>query len=107
MTDVSITVDGIKRTFPAGYELRLKPGQSVTLPQRMYHRFWGEVDMGTVLVGEVSMCNDDEHDNRFFDVVGRFPAIEEDELPVRLLCNEYHRFKENCDKSELLNQIFS
>ena len=35
------------------------------------------------------MCNDDEADNRFEKPVGRFPAIEEDELPYRLLCNEY------------------
>ncbi len=89
MTDVSISTDGIQRTFPAGFELRLMPGQSVTLPPKMYHRFWGESGTGTVLVGEVSMCNDDEQDNRFYDAVGRFPAIEEDELPVRLLCYEY------------------
>ncbi len=39
--------------------------------------------------GEVSQCNDDNTDNRFNPPVGRFPAIEEDEPPYRLLCNEY------------------
>jgi D-lyxose ketol-isomerase len=91
-SEVLISVDGIRKSFPAGYELRLLPGQSVTLPPRLYHRFWGEPGSGTVLVGEVSMCNDDEQDNRFYDAIGRFPAIEEDELPFRLLCNEYNRY---------------
>jgi D-lyxose ketol-isomerase len=42
-----------------------------------------------VLIGEVSMCNDDNTDNRFLNPLGRFPTIEEDEPPYRLLCNEY------------------
>jgi len=42
------------------------------------------------LLGEVSMCNDDNTDNYFYNKkVGRFPAIDEDEEPYRLLCNEY------------------
>ena len=44
---------------------------------------------GPVLLGEVSQCNDDNTDNRFNPPMGRFPAIEEDEPPYRLLCNEY------------------
>lgn len=44
---------------------------------------------GDVLIGEVSMCNDDNTDNCFNPPVGRFPEIEEDEEPYRLLCNEY------------------
>jgi len=32
---------------------------------------------------------DDNTDNRFYEPVGRFPAIEEDEAPLHLLCNEY------------------
>ena len=42
-----------------------------------------------MLLGEVSQCNDDNTDNRFNPLVGRFPEIEEDEPPYRLLCNEY------------------
>ncbi len=34
------------------------------------------------------MVNDDNHDNRFYDPVGRFPQIEEDEPPIHLLCND-------------------
>ncbi len=50
----------------------------------LYHDFFVPATGGSVLLGEVSMCNDDENDNRFADA-----EIEEDELPYRLLCNEY------------------
>lgn len=42
-----------------------------------------------VLLGEVSMCNDDDTDNRFYEKLGRFPELEEDDAPYRLLCTEY------------------
>ena len=48
-----------------------------------------EEGTGNVLIGEVSQCNDDNTDNRFYEKIGRFPEIEEDEAPYRLLCNEY------------------
>ena len=47
-----------------------------------------------MLLGEVSQCNDDNADNRFNPPVGRFPEIEEDEPPYRLLCGEYPPAKE-------------
>ena len=65
------------------------PGQSITIQPRLYHDFEEEPGTGPVLLGEVSQCNDDNTDNRFNPPVGRFPAIEEDEPPYRLLCNEY------------------
>jgi D-lyxose ketol-isomerase len=37
----------------------------------------------------VSTVNDDAHDNRFLEELPRFPGIEEDAAPVRLLCTEY------------------
>ena len=55
----------------------------------MYHDFIVPETGGAVLLGEVSMCNDDEHDNCFYAPIGRFPEIEEDEKPYRLLCTEY------------------
>ena len=88
-TDVVVSMDGVQHTFPAGHVVTLHPGESITLTRGLYHRFWGEEGKGTVLVREVSMCNDDSNDNRFYDSVGRFPTIEEDEAPFRLLCNEY------------------
>ena len=90
-TDVFVCVDGEKKTFLAGYELVLEPGDSVTLTPGLFHRFWGEEGKGTVLVREVSMCNDDSNDNCFYDKAGRFPEIEEDEAPLHLLCNEYKK----------------
>ena len=88
-SDVVVSMDGERHTFPAGYVVCLKPGQSITLTKGLYHRFWGEEGKGTVLVAEVSMTNDDTQDNRFYDEAGRFPEIEEDEAPLYLLCNEY------------------
>lgn len=65
------------------------PGESITIPPYLYHDFHVEEGSGDVLLGEVSMCNDDEADNRFYEDMGRFPEIEEDEEPYRLLCGEY------------------
>jgi len=86
---VTVSCDGIQRTVQAGDVIRLGPGESVTLPPRLYHAFWGAPGRGTVLVGEVSRVNDDRTDNRFFEPVGRFPAIAEDEPPLHLLVTDY------------------
>lgn len=86
---VTVSCDGIRRTVDAGGEIILTPGQSITLPPRLYHQFHGEKSTGTVLVGEVSSLNDDATDNRFKDPLPRFPAIEEDEEARRCLCFEY------------------
>ena len=40
------------------------------------------------VVGEVSMVNDDHCDNRFYQRVGRFPEIVEDESPLHLLSSD-------------------
>lgn len=89
---VTVSIDGILTTTEAGKPLILKPGQSICLKSRVYHRFYGEKGKGRVLIGEVSMVNDDANDNRFYDKIGRFPEIEEDEKPVRLLVNDYAKF---------------
>lgn len=89
-TDVTVCSDGRIYTVPAGTQVRLTPGESITITRGMYHDFSVEEGTGTVLLGEVSMCNDDCTDNYFSNQkVGRFPKIEEDEAPYRLLCNEY------------------
>jgi len=89
LTDETFTVyrDGIRIDAPPGMEVRLQPGQSITLTPYLYHSFWAE--NGQCIVGEVSAVNDDNTDNRFLDPIGRFPAIEEDEAPYRLLCTDY------------------
>ena len=88
-TDVLIHSDGREYTVPAGTQIRLRPGESITIQPLLYHDFHLEPGTGPVLLGEVSMCNDDNRDNRFYLPAGRFPVIEEDEPPFRLLCNEY------------------
>ncbi|MCD8123222.1 MAG: D-lyxose/D-mannose family sugar isomerase [Clostridiales bacterium] len=93
-TDVTVVTDGVKRVVPAGTKIRLTPGESITITQYLYHDFVTQTEGGPVLLGEVSMCNDDENDNRFYEEMGRFPEIEEDEPPYRYLCTEYPKAKE-------------
>jgi D-lyxose ketol-isomerase len=91
-TPVTVSCDGVTRAVPAGGIVALKPGESITLPPRLYHKFWGKRGTGTVLIVEVSAVNDDHSDNRFHDPVGRFPEIEEDEPPLHLLTIDYAKF---------------
>jgi hypothetical protein len=92
-TPVTVSTDGVQRTLPAGGRVVLEPGESITLPARLYHAFWAEESR--VLIGEVSLVNDDNSDNRFYEPVGRFPEIEEDEPPLYVLCTEYARYYRN------------
>lgn len=89
-TPVTVRTDGVVRTVPAGGVIALAPGESITLPPHCYHKFWGAE--ARVLVGEVSTVNDDSADNRFYEPVGRFPQIEEDEAPTYLLVGDYDRY---------------
>ena len=85
-TPLKVSVDGLSRTLEAGAFVSLQPGESICLTRGLYHRFYGK---GRVLVGEVSQVNDDHADNRFYEPMGRFPQIEEDEAPWRLLVSDY------------------
>ena len=89
LSPVTVHEDGRTFTVPAGSEVVIMPGESLTLYPGCYHEFFVKAGEPYALIGEVSMCNDDEKDNRFEKPTGRFPAIEEDEAPYRLLCNEY------------------
>ena len=91
-TPVEVWQDGRRYAVAPGSTVRLSPGQSITLRPKQYHTFRGEPGTGTALIGEVSQVNDDRTDNRFLEPVGRFPEIEEDEPPFRLLGCEYDRF---------------
>ena len=95
-TDVTVSIDGLRHTLKAGDKVVLSPGESITLTSRLYHEFWGAESR--VLVGEVSLVNDDRTDNRFYEPVGRFPEIEEDEPPLHLLVPDYASgFVHKCD----------
>ncbi len=87
-----VSIDGIERTLEPGDWVRLRPGESITLTRELYHQFHAEPEYGKVLVGEVSAVNDDRTDNRFYNHVGRFPDIEEDESPLHLLVSDYGPF---------------
>jgi D-lyxose ketol-isomerase len=96
-TGVTVSVDGVERVMRAGGTVALAPGESITLPDHLYHKFWAAE--GPVLAGEVSLVNDDSADNRFYDAPGRFPAIQEDEPPVYLLCTDYARYYRSDQRS--------
>lgn len=88
--ELIISVDGVERRLPPGGVVTLTPGESITLPPFCYHKFWGAERR--VLVGEVSVVNDDSLDNRFIDQRGRFPVIDEDEPPLYLLVTDYLQY---------------
>lgn len=51
---------------PTSTQLRITPGESITLLPYLYHDFSVEVGGGgTVPLIEVNQCNDDQSDNRF------------------------------------------
>ncbi|MDA3956616.1 D-lyxose/D-mannose family sugar isomerase [Oceanispirochaeta sp.] len=88
-----VYLDDRKYHISAGETISLNPGQSLCLEPFVYHRFYGAPGEGDVLVGEVSQVNDDSRDNRFYDNVGRFPLVEEDEKPLHYLVSDYEAFK--------------
>lgn len=88
-SSVTVFCDGCKRVVGPGEVLELYPGESITLTPLLYHRFWASRDAGTLICGEVSTINDDLTDNLFAEPVSRFPSLEEDEAPLRLLCGDY------------------
>lgn len=85
--DVTVSMDGVRQTFPAGTRIALAPGQSITMARGLYHSIFA--DGGPCVVGEVSMVNDDNTDNHFLEACGRFPPIEEDVEPEFCLCFAY------------------
>ncbi len=86
-TSVHVICDGILRKIDAGKTVTLKAGESITLLPHTYHTFYAT--NGPALIGEISSTNNDADDNYFHLPIPRFPVIEEDEPPLRLLCTEY------------------
>lgn len=87
--EFSVSIDGVHRQVQAGDSVILTPGESICLEPYVYHTFYGKSGTGTVMVGEVSDVNDDANDNCFYEELGRFPEIEEDEPILHYLCTEY------------------
>ena len=88
-TDISISIDGEVKRVPPGGIVEIHPGESITIPGKLFHKFWAKKKHGKVLIGEISRINDDKKDNYYYDKVGRFPEIEEDEEPLYLLVSDY------------------
>jgi D-lyxose ketol-isomerase len=87
---LAVTVDGIARTIAADELVRLRPGQSICIPPRTIHQFWGERGTGLTVSSEVSSVCDDWSDNVFLVDDGvRFPKIVEDTPRRHYLCHEY------------------
>lgn len=87
--EFSAQVDGETIQAKAGHIVRLKPGQSICIPPRTIHQFWGEEGTGLTVSSEVSTLCDDWEDNCFLNSSVRFPEIDEDEPREFYLCHEY------------------
>lgn len=84
-SDVTLRMDGISVTVPAGGTVEVSNGNSVTLTPYIYHEFFAKG--GAVIVGEVSSVNDDSRDNHFEKEIKLH--IEEDEPIRHVLCGGY------------------
>lgn len=90
---VTVVMDGHKITVDAGTTLELAPGQSITLTQRIYHRWRGKKGTGKIMLFEVSSTNDDNTDNRFYEKLPRIPSIDEDVAPDHLIFADYQKLR--------------
>lgn len=87
--EVTVKVDGKSVTVEAGGKVILTPGESITLLPYQYHQWQAVPGTGDVFVFEVSTTNDDNVDNRFYDVGDRIPEVDEDEEPNYLIFADY------------------
>jgi D-lyxose ketol-isomerase len=88
----TVQVDGTTIHAMPGHIVRLHPGQSVCIPPRTIHQFWGEEGTGMTVSSEVSSLCDDTNDNFFLTPSVRYPQLDEDESAEFYLCNEYHPY---------------
>lgn len=91
-----VAVDGLRRRIQPSEIVRLRPGQSLCIPPRTIHQFWGEEGtgwriggIGYSVSGEVSSVCDDCNDNVFLGSATRFPDLIEDEPRRCYLSHEY------------------
>ncbi|SDT94978.1 hypothetical protein SAMN05444156_0998 [Verrucomicrobium sp. GAS474] len=94
---LTVQIDGFSHARPAGEEIRIRPGESLSIPPRTFHQFWAAEGSGTPIAGgryavssEVSSVCDDWNDNVFADPWAcRFPTLLEDAPRTCYLCHEY------------------
>ena len=70
-----------------GDQVRLEPGESLTLDPFVAHAFWAEG--GAVVAGEISLANDDRSDNYFLPPP-EAPAPVEEDKPRRYVTTRDH-----------------
>ncbi len=95
--NIVVQIDGKRHQVASGSEIRLRPGDSLTITPKTYHQFWAEAGTGMLfgdvrysVSSEVSSVCDDWCDNVFIDDWAlRFPTIIEDEPRRCYLCHEY------------------
>ena len=94
--DFTMQVNGVTTAIKAGQVLRLTPGESLCIPPRTIHQFWGEEGTGIKLggkrytvSGEVSRVCDDFDDNCWLEPCERFITFDEDEPRKHYLVHEY------------------
>ena len=87
--DVRILMDGIESTVPAGTDVEITRGNSMTIYPGLFHLFTAKPGSGDLIVGEVSSVNDDRTDNYFEEERPRYIPVEEDCRMLFPLCNEY------------------
>ena len=92
----TMQMDGVTRSVRPGDILRIQPGQSLCIPPRTYHQFWGEEGTGIkiggaryTVSGEISRVCDDWNDNVWHEPCERFCRFEEDEPRKHYLVHEY------------------
>jgi D-lyxose ketol-isomerase len=86
------SLSGQKIEVKGGEPVRITPGNWICIEPYTYHQFWAEGGEGEVLSEEISSVCNDHTDNVFWPEGERFPAINEDDTPLHLLCGEYHGF---------------
>lgn len=92
----TLQVDGVTRAINPGDIVRLEPGESLCIPPRTVHQFWGEAGTGVrigagryTVSGEVSRVCDDWNDNSWLEPCERYCKFEEDEARRHYLVHEY------------------
>lgn len=91
-TDVKANIDGKIISVEPGGKVILHPGQSISIAPGQYHKWQGIPGTGDVILFEVSMTNDDNVDNRFYDALPRIPSIDEDVPPSKLIFADYPKY---------------
>lgn len=84
---LSLKKNGEMTTIASGETVFLTSGERVTIEPLVWHAFWPSTV--ECIIGEVSTANDDLNDNFFLDSeIGRYPEIEENEVPLYTLVSD-------------------